>query len=50
MCLCPAVIRAGAFAELCALLDAHLFDPQLAYLVADERRPTPLAQAFTSIQ
>ncbi len=42
----PAVIRAGAFAELCALLDAHLFDPQLAYLVADERLPTPLAQAF----
>lgn len=29
----PAVIRAGAFAELCARLDAHLFDPQIAYLV-----------------
>ncbi len=31
----PAVIRAGAFAELCAQLGAHLFDPQIAYLVAN---------------
>lgn len=29
----PAVIRAGPFAELCQMLDAHLFDPQIAYLV-----------------
>ncbi len=42
----PAVIRAGAFAELCAQLDAHLFDPQIAYLAAHQRRATPLAQAF----
>lgn len=31
----PAVIRAGAFAELCAGFNAHLFDSQIAYLVSD---------------
>ena len=46
----PAVIRAGAFAELCAQLDAHLFDPQIAYLVSAERRPTPFAQAFRVLE
>lgn len=29
-----AVIRAGAFAELCQQLQAHLFDDQIAYLVS----------------
>ena len=42
----PAVIRAGALAELCAHLDAHLFEPSIAYLVAGTSRPTPFARAF----
>ena len=42
----PAVIRAGAFAELAALLDAHLFDDQIAYLVSFSRRISPLTQTF----
>ncbi|HXF60208.1 MAG TPA: hypothetical protein VNK95_01245, partial [Caldilineaceae bacterium] len=46
----PAVIRAGAFAELCAQLDAHLFDPQIAYLVGAERRPTPFAHSFRVLE
>jgi hypothetical protein len=46
----PAVIRAGAFAELCIALDAHLFDPQIAYLVAAEVRPTPFAEAFRILE
>ncbi len=39
----PAVIRVGAFAELSARLDARLFDPQIAYLVADEAAASPSA-------
>lgn len=42
----PAVIRAGAVAAMGARLDAHLFDPQIAYLVASTLRPEPLARAF----
>lgn len=44
----PAVIRAGALAELCAQLGAWLFDPQIAYLVAGGAEPfaTPFAAAF----
>lgn len=42
----PAVIRAGPFAELCALLDAHLFDPQIAYLAGNARHTSPFAQPF----
>ena len=42
----PAVIRAGAFSELCALLDAYLIDPQIAYLVAPTQIETPFASAF----
>ena len=42
----PAVIRAGAFAELCADLGAHLFDAQIAYLVAASRRRQPV---YTSV-
>ncbi len=42
----PAVLRAGAFAELCGLLDAHLFDPEIGYLLADAPRATPFARAF----
>lgn len=46
----PAVIRAGAFAELCARLHAHLFDAQIAYLVADSITPTPFAAAFRVLE
>jgi len=42
----PAVIRAGAVAELCRLLGGHLFDPQIAYIVAASAQPTPFAAAF----
>ncbi|MBI3959280.1 MAG: methyltransferase domain-containing protein [Chloroflexi bacterium] len=46
----PAVIRAGPFAELCEMLDAHLFDPQIAYLVRPRRGAgsgaTPFVQSF----
>lgn len=42
----PAVIRAGAFAELCTELEAHLFDRQIAYLVSPARASHPLAQSF----
>jgi SAM-dependent methyltransferase len=42
----PAVIRASALGRLCTLLDAHLFDPQIAYLIARVRRTHPLVQSF----
>lgn len=42
----PAVIRAGAFAELCTQLEAHLFDQQIAYLVSSAHKAHPLTQAF----
>jgi len=42
----PAVIRAGPFAELCEMLDAHLFDPQIAYLVGPRRAAGSLAASF----
>jgi hypothetical protein len=36
-----ALIRAGCLTTLCRGLSAHLFDPQIAYLVGQEKRPTP---------
>lgn len=42
----PALIRAGAFCELCRQLQAHLFDPQIAYLVTREAQTHPLTQSF----
>lgn len=42
----PAVIRAGAIGRLCTLLDAHLFDSQIAYLVAPAFQTSPLVQSF----
>jgi SAM-dependent methyltransferase len=42
----PALIRAGALAELCRELRAHLFDPQIAYLVTEEATNHPLVQSF----
>lgn len=43
----PAVIRAGAFAELCAELAAHLFDPQIAYLISPKAASHLLVQSFS---
>jgi hypothetical protein len=42
----PAVIRAGAFREVCEQLTAHLFDPQIAYLVSTHVQPSPFVQSF----
>lgn len=42
----PALIRAGVFTELCHRLEAHLFDPQIAYLVSAEAKTNPLVQSF----
>lgn len=42
----PAVIRAHALGRLCTQLGAHLFDPQIAYLVAESDRRHPLVQSF----
>jgi hypothetical protein len=42
----PALIRAGPFAWLCQQLGAHLFDPQIAYLVGP---PHPLAPALADL-
>ena len=43
----PAVIRAGALVELCAMLDAHLFDDQIAYLVsAVQQLDNPFCRCF----
>lgn len=42
----PAVIRAGAIAELAPQLEAHLFDPQIAYLVGPPGKASELAQSF----
>ena len=42
----PALIRAGVFTELCRRLGAHLFDPQIAYLVSPEAKTNPLVQSF----
>lgn len=42
----PALIRAGVFTELCRQLQAHLFDPQIAYLVSSKCQTHPLVQSF----
>jgi SAM-dependent methyltransferase len=44
-----AVIRAGLVADLAELLGARLLDPKIAYLTADEARPTALARCFTVV-
>ena len=41
-----AVIRAGAFYELCERLAAFLFNAQIAYLVSPQLNVDPLVQAF----
>lgn len=42
----PAVIRAGCLGRICARTGGHLFEPSIAYVVADTHRAEPLAQAF----
>ena len=42
----PAVIRAGAIGPLAALLDARPVSDGIAYLTADDARPTPFATCF----
>jgi SAM-dependent methyltransferase len=42
----PALIRAGALGWLCARFDAHLFDPEIAYLAGAAWQPSPYAEAF----
>ncbi|MBF5031490.1 class I SAM-dependent methyltransferase [Micromonospora sp. ANENR4] len=42
----PAVVRAHLVAELATDLDATLADPSIAYLYADEARPTPFARCL----
>jgi SAM-dependent methyltransferase len=46
----PAVIRAGAFAELCAQLDAHLIEAQIAYMASPRLRTYPLVQSFRVLE
>lgn len=42
----PAVIRSGLVTTLAGMLDASLFDPDIAYLTADTYHPTPFARAW----
>jgi SAM-dependent methyltransferase len=42
----PAVLRAGLVTTLAARLGARQLDADIAYLAADEARPTPFARAF----
>ncbi len=42
----PALIRAGCLAWLCRHLHAHQFDPDIAYLVADDWRRDQVTQAY----
>ncbi len=42
----PAVIRAGAFDELCQRLSAFLFNAEIAYLVSPHLKLDPLVQTF----
>jgi hypothetical protein len=46
----PAVIRAGTFAPLCRALGAHLFDPQIAYLVGEQAITHALVQSFRILE
>lgn len=46
----PAIIRAGTFAPLCDTLGAHLFDPQIAYLVGEQAITHPLVQSFHIVE
>ncbi len=45
-----AVIRAGLVAELARTIGAHLLDPHIAYLCADEPVKTPFARAYKVLE
>lgn len=45
-----AVIRAGLVAELARAIGAHLLDPHIAYLCADEPVETPFARAYKVLE
>ena len=45
-----AVIRSGGIPQIGAALDARLLHPDIAYLTADEHRPTPYATAFEVLE
>jgi len=42
----PAILRAGLVTNLAVELGAHQIDPEIAYLTADDLKPTPLARAY----
>lgn len=42
----PCAVRAGALAELCEALEAHLFDARIAWLTGSREVEHPLARAF----
>ena len=46
----PAVIRAGALTELCTQLEAHLIEPQIAYVASSVARSHPLVQSFRVLE
>ncbi|MFV9504752.1 MAG: THUMP-like domain-containing protein [Oscillochloridaceae bacterium umkhey_bin13] len=46
----PAVIRAGLVTDLALLVGARQFDPQIAYLTADQWQPTPFARAWSVLE
>ena len=43
----PAVLRAGLVQDLARTLGAAMIDPEIAYLTADEFKPTPFARAYS---
>jgi hypothetical protein len=45
----PAVLRAGLVATLGARLEAAQLDPDIAYLTADKRTPTPFARVWAVV-
>jgi hypothetical protein len=42
----PAILRAGLVQDLAHLLDAAQLDPDIAYLTAEKRIPTPFARVW----
>ena len=42
----PAVLRAGLVADLAIQLEAFQIDPDIAYLTAEKKQPTPFARAW----
>ena len=42
----PVLLRAGFLKIMACKLKAHLFDPQVSWLISESFEPTPLAEAF----